>query len=134
MIKRQLAIFLIVGVITVIIDFTFYSSLVRVFEVNIDASKAAGFLSGTLFSYFANKFWTFNRDAHASGSVWRFGALYAATLITNIYVNALMIEFFNSNAASIQLSFILATAVSATLNFLGMKYFVFRKKAMPEKI
>ena len=128
MIKRELAIFLIVGALTVLIDFTVYRVLVQLFTVNIDVAKAAGFLNGTLFAYFANKSCTFSRKTPALGSAWRFAILYTVTLIANISVNALALRFFTLDAASIQFAFIFATGVSAVLNFLGMKYFVFKSQ------
>lgn len=130
MIKRELAIFLIVGALTVLIDFAVYRLLVQLFTVNIDVAKAAGFLNGTLFAYFANKSWTFSRKAHALGSAWRFAILYTVTLIANISVNALALRFFTLDTSSIQFAFIFATGVSAVLNFLGMKYFVFKSQTV----
>lgn len=126
MIKRELAIFLFVGTLTVLIDFVSYRSLV-VFEVMaIDMAKATGFLIGTLFSYFTNRFWTFGQKRHLPGSAWRFAVLYASTLGANVLINSLALKLFADENWPIQLAFLVATGVSASLNFLGMKFFVFR--------
>ena len=105
--KRELAIFLAVGAST-------------------------GFLAGTLFAYFANRFWTFGHKSHIPGSAWRFSALYVSTLGANVLINALALKLLADVATSIQLAFLLATGVSACLNFLGMKLFVFRPIPAPE--
>lgn len=126
MIKRELSIFLIVGLSTVLIDFISYRGLIGFQVMEIDLAKATGFLVGTLFAYFANRFWTFGHKPHVSGSVWRFSALYASTLGANVLINALALRLLADAAAAIQLAFLFATGVSACLNFLGMKFFVFK--------
>jgi len=132
MIKRELAIFLIVGVSTVLVDFISYRGLIGFQVMEVDMAKAAGFLVGTLFAYFANRFWTFGHDPHVPGSVWRFSALYASTLGANVLTNALVLKLLADMAIAIQLAFLLATGVSACLNFLGMKLFVFKPIPAPE--
>ena len=132
MIKRELAIFLIVGVSTVIVDFISYRGLIGFQVMEVDMAKAAGFLVGTLFAFFANRFWTFGHNPHVPGSVWRFSALYASTLGANVLTNALVLKLLADMAIAIQLAFLLATGVSACLNFLGMKLFVFKPIPAPE--
>ena len=132
MIKRELAIFLIVGMSTVLVDFISYRGLIGFQVMEVDMAKAAGFLVGTLFAYFANRFWTFGHNPHVPGSVWRFSALYASTLGANVLTNALVLKLLADMAIAIQLAFLLATGVSACLNFLGMKLFVFKPIPAPE--
>jgi putative flippase GtrA len=132
MIKRELAIFLVVGAATVLVDFISYRGLIGLQVMEVDTAKATGFLVGTLFAYFANRFWTFDRKSHVPGSGWRFSALYASTLGVNVLINAFALKLLADVAASIQLAFLLATGVSACLNFLGMKLFVFRSIPAPE--
>lgn len=126
MIKRELAIFLIVGVSTVLVDFISYRGLIGFQVMEVDMAKATGFLVGTLFAYFANRFWTFGHRPHVPGSAWRFSALYASTLGANVLINALALRLLADVAFAFQLAFLLATGVSASLNFLGMKLFVFK--------
>jgi putative flippase GtrA len=133
MIKRELTIFLIVGSLTVLVDFIIYRGLVFVQWLNVDMAKAVGFLAGTVFAYFANRFWTFGHKQSSAGSAWRFAVLYTATLAVNVYVNAFALDKLDSLTAAVHTAFILATGVSATLNFLGMKLFVFRVVAPPQK-
>ncbi len=128
MIKRELGIFLIVGSLTVLVDFCTYRGMIWLNMVaDVDTAKAVGFLAGTAFAYFANRFWTFGHN-QVSGSLWRFFTLYGATLLANVLVNALALKIFSDYIAAIHISFLLATGVSATLNFLGMKLFVFKSR------
>jgi putative flippase GtrA len=161
MIKRELAIFLIVGTLTVMIDFLTYRGLVWAQLLSVDSAKGLGFLTGTLFAYFANRFWTFGHKAHAVGSAWRFIFLYTLTLSANVFVNSLLIFFLPTQLPvfvellkeasklimvdrsiveqldvilnkllnkkfTIQIAFLVATITSAVLNFIGMKFFVFK--------
>ena len=126
MIKRELAIFLVVGASTVLVDFISYRSLIGFQVMEVDMAKATGFLNGSLFAYFTNRFWTFGHKLHIPGSPTRFSALYASTLAANVLINALVLKLLTNVEAAIQLAFLLATGVSACLNFLGMKLFVFR--------
>lgn len=126
MIKRELVIFPIVGASTVLIDFISYRGLIGFHVMEVDMAKATGFLIGTLFAYFANRFWTFGHKTLAPGSAWRFSALYASTLGANVLINALALKLLADVATAFQLAFLLATGVSACLNFLGMKLFVFK--------
>ena len=132
MIKRELAIFLIVGVSTVLVDFISYRGLIGFQVMEVDMAKAISFLVGTLFAYFANRFGTFGHNPHVPGSVWRFSVLYASTLGANVLINALALKLLADMTIAIQLSFLLATVVSACLNFLGMKLFVFKPIPVPE--
>ena len=91
MTRREITIFLVVGTLTVLVDFLTYRSLVWVALVSVELAKATGFLTGTVFAYFANRLWTFGHKTHAAGSVWRFAFLYAATLGVNVFVNSLML-------------------------------------------
>jgi len=128
MIKRELGIFLIVGLLTVLIDFWVYRGLVGVGVIGVDIAKGIGFLTGTLFAYFANRFWTFGHKSHAPGSVWRFVLLYLSTLMANVVINALALKVMADIMAAVPMAFLLATGVSASLNFLGMKFFVFNSR------
>ena len=132
MIRRELATFLIVGGLTVLVDFLSYRVLIgfEVFDTNM--AKASGFLIGTLFAYFGNRFWTFGHKPHMPGSAWRFAILYAGTLGANVLVNSFALILFANTIAAIQLAFLVATGVSVCLNFLGMKFFVFRMRTLLE--
>lgn len=126
MIKRELAIFLIVGATTVLVDFVSYRGLIGFDVMAVDMAKTTGFLVGTLFAYFANRSWTFGHKLHVPGSAWRFAILYAGTLGANVVINAYALKLLADTASAIQLAFLIATGASACLNFLGMKLVVFK--------
>ncbi len=126
MLKKELPVFIIVGLLTVLVDFLVYRLLVIFDIANVDLAKAIGFVAGTVFAYFANRFWTFSHKEHAPGSPWKFVVLYGCSLVVNVWVNAGALNVFGQRTGAVQIAFLIATAVSASLNFLGMKFFVFR--------
>lgn len=132
MIKRELAIFVVVGTLTVLVDYLSYRGMVEFEIMAVDMAKATGFLIGTLFAYFSNRFWTFGHKPHLPGSAWRFAVLYASTLGANVLINSLALKLFADEIAATPLAFLVATGVSASLNFLGMKLFVFRPSPSSE--
>lgn len=128
MIKREASVFLVVGVLTVVIDFCTYRLLLWSGILDVVTAKTAGFLTGTVFAYLANRLWTF-RHAQSGGSIARFALLYACTLGLNVCINSSVLHLVGSGQAAIGAAFMLATGSSAVLNFLGMKFFVFKTSA-----
>lgn len=122
MMRRELARFLVVGSLTVLVDLIAYRSVLASGLAAVAAAKAAGFLAGTVFAYFANRAWTFGHADAAPGSALRFALVYCATLLANVAVNAAVL----AQGTGTTPAFLAATAVSAVLNFAGMKYLVFR--------
>ena len=126
MIRREIVIFLIVGTLTVLIDFMTYRLLLWPGVFGIDFSKGIAFIAGTVFAYFANRSWTFGFKGRSVGTAMRFILLYSLTLGVNVSVNALMLKVMEEVIGAFYHAFLIATGVSAILNFVGMKFFVFR--------
>lgn len=133
MIKRELSIFLVVGCLTVALDFMVYRGLSHFFLCDISLAKAIGFIGGCIFAYLANRFWTFKQQSTRSGSLWRFTLVYAVGLVANVLINQGVLSSWDSPAA-LYVAFLVATGVSATLNFMGMKWFVFTQHAFVSSI
>ena len=118
-------VFLVVGSITVGIDLLTYRILLWL-GVEIWISKTISFITGTIFAYFSNKIWTFDRAEGGTKRAAGFLVLYGTTLLLNVLVNALVIHILGRGEVGLALGFLAATGTSATLNFLGMKFLVFR--------
>jgi putative flippase GtrA len=134
MIRKELAIFLVVGGLTVMTDYLTYRGIVWTGLLETNLAKGGGFVTGTVFAYFANRLWTFGTRAHAAGSSWRFAALYTLTLFLNIYTNSLMLNSLSGLSYPVPAAFLIATGLSATINFLGMKHFVFVSTRQAEAV
>ena len=132
MVNRQIRRFLVVGSLTVLVDLASYRLCLET-GLPVPLAKTIGFLTGTIFAYFVNRFWTFqSQRSHAA--LFKFLLLYLSTLLTNVGVNQIVFEAVPAGERGQLFAFVVATSVSATLNFLGMKYIVFRKKGISEDI
>jgi len=126
MIKREITIFSLVGSLSIIIDYSIYSSLIWFEIAGIEVAKSLGFFVGAFFAYFANRYWTFRNKSVSDGSIWRFVTVYATNLIINVIVNSLIINIVNCGCYKIELAFLISTAISASFNFIGMKILIFK--------
>lgn len=112
--------FLIIGSITVGVDYVTYLSLLWL-TVPVAPAKAVGFICGAVFAFFANREITFAAAGRSYASL-RFGAVYLISLAVNVGVNNLVLTALPGGR---EIAFLAATALSAALNFVGMKLFVF---------
>jgi len=126
MIRREAIIFLFVGSATVVTDLAVYDLLLWSEVVDTHLAKGISFVMGLLLSYTANRTLTFGHANHKPGSLGRYLFVYAITLAVNVVVNAVMLTILAQMSSALVFAFIVATGASATLNFLGMKFFVFR--------
>jgi putative flippase GtrA len=118
--------FLLVGSMTVAIDFSVYFFLLIIAGFDTGVSKGIGFSSGTFFAYFANRNFTFNSPVKGFFIFSLFWALYITTLTINIGTNELGLLILGESDVGILLSLFIATGLSALLNYIGMKFIVFR--------
>ncbi len=118
--KAELARFLIVGLATVGIDYSIYTVLLWA-GVVVSLAKGISFVGGAVFAFYTNREFTFAAVGHKHAG-FRFGALYIVSLAVNIIVNRLMLALL---AGQIFPAFLVATAISAAMNFFGMRHFVF---------
>lgn len=128
--RKQIGRFLIVGATTVLIDFLTYRLLIWL-GLFIWISKAIGFITGTIFAYFANKTWTFQAKVGGKKVFAKFLFVYFTNLCVNVSVNSGVVVFWGREEIALWSAFVIATACSATLNFLGMKFLVFDQKRIP---
>ena len=124
LIEYEVARFLIVGGTTVLIDLIFYFILIYM-GFDTPLSKGVSFSVGTIFAYFANRNYTFQSSM---GGFFRFTVfilLYLSTLAVNVVSNEIVIKLTSQINSSLMIAFLIATSLSATLNFIGMKYIIF---------
>lgn len=128
--RGQLARFLVVGLTATGIDFAVYRGLLALGSA-IHPAKGLGFVTGALFAYFANRAITFQLGrGWRQDEVLRFVKVYAGALAANVAVNFLVLNLIGRSEVGIGLAFVVATGVSAALNFVGMKLFVFNDRVV----
>jgi len=118
--------FLIIGFITVFIDLTVYFLLINL-SVETLFSKGISFSIGAIFAYFANRAYTFKSNIKGLVRFFIFLILYLSTLLLNVSSNEIILSFLSHYNFALIIAFIIATSLSAVLNFVGMKYVVFYK-------
>ena len=126
-ISKPISYFLIVGIFTVFIDYSVYTFLNNLISNN-SLAKIVGFLSGTIFSFLANRSITFKNQNNILGQLIIFFFLYSTTLIINVVINKNLLNWLFDYNYKVHISFIVATSVTAIINFTGMKYLVFINK------
>ena len=125
LLEYEVARFLIVGGTTVFIDLICYFILIYIgFDTSL--SKGVSFSVGTVFAYFANRNYTFQSSIGGFFRFTGFTLLYLSTLIVNVVSNEIVLKFTSHINGSLIIAFLIATSLSATLNFIGMKYIVFK--------
>ncbi len=120
--KKQIFRFLIAGFSAVGTDFFTYHLLILILSKSI--AKGISFILGTIVAYLINKYWTFEKKEKSYSEMVKFMFLYLFTLSVNVGINKIFIML----NASINIAFLFATATSATLNFIGQKWWVFAEK------
>ena len=125
LLKNEINRFLLVGITTVIIDLSAYSFLLFL-ELDTYISKGISFNIGALFAFYANKNFTFKSNTKSPFKFILFLILYLATLSVNVSLNEKILSYIGKSDMSLFIAFVIATAMSATINFLGMKYIVFK--------
>lgn len=125
-VRGQLSRFLLVGSLTVLLDLAVYVALLRL-NINVDIAKGGSFIAGTVFAYLANRHWTFAARGGWQRFV-KFIVLYLSTLIVNVGINQAVLMYMKGwmPEFAVGSAFLLATAISATMNFIGMRFFVFQ--------
>jgi putative flippase GtrA len=122
--QRQIARFLVIGGLTVLLDLAVYGGLLTL-GMAVGPAKALGFIAGTAFAYVANRIVTFDNADGGAATIGRFLAVYAVNLCINVAVNSLILVAAGRTDTTLALAFLIATGTSAALNFLGMKFWVF---------
>lgn len=120
---KEILHFLVGGGSAVCTDYMVYKLLMLI-GMGCNPSKAISFVCGSIVGFIINKLWTFNSKKFRKDEVYKYIALYTCTAIINMVINRLVLSMF-----SLELfSFLCATGVSTILNFLGQKYFVFKRR------
>lgn len=130
MIHKELMLFIIIGILTICLDYVSYYAILMLLHPSLYLAKASGFITGSLFSYLANRFLTFSHNHPAPGSLIRFSLVYIATLFINVITNNLIYNAMTESIYALQIAFIVSTFISASINFIGMKLFAFKEQSI----
>lgn len=144
--KKQVIKFGLIGVLAVLTDLACYYLFLQVFTENITTeysneaiAKTLSFLCGMVVTYSLNKIWTWKQRNRSSKRLVKFMLLYGFSLVLNVATNSAALYALYAAKGLLNvpfkyfIAFVCATGVSALVNFVGQKYWVF-KDATPAEI
>lgn len=147
--QKQIIKYTLIGITAVLLDLVVYYVLSYFYPLWIGTAKAIGFIVGSIYTFYFNKFWTWRQKSRANVSQWsKFLLIYTASMFINIAVNHLALELIPPYDIFVKLirpnqsewfsffaqlnklvAFFFATLASAVWNFMGQKYWVFSASA-----
>lgn len=124
--------FIVVGIMNTLIGMAAMFIAYNVFHLGYWLSSAMDYIIGSIFSYFANKYFTFKAEKKSAKEVVRFvvnifvcyGLAYG---IAKPAMGVLLADVELSVSIFEQISMIFGMCIFVLLNYFGQKFFVFRK-------
>jgi len=137
--QKQMIKFTLIGILAVVVDLICYYILLNLLPEklltiisNEAFAKAISFICGMTVTYTLNKFWTWKQNNHSRKRIVKFALLYGLSLIINVVVNSVLLFVLHEYESLFDLpykyfiAFVGATGVSASINFIGQKFWVFK--------
>ncbi len=110
--------FAVTGIAGTILDFLAFN-LVLLLSGNPVISRGVGYVFGTLWAFFVNRSWVFNSKNGISSLV-PFLLLYGSSGLVAVAIQSLLAT------SGIFLAYLISLLVASVMNFLGMRFLVFR--------
>jgi putative flippase GtrA len=120
--KKELIGFLVGGGTAVLVDYSTYYLLMSM-GVSVSLSKAISYVLGAAVGFVINKFWAFDSKQFSLREIGSYIILYAISALANTMTNAFALMIISWKI----FAFLCATGVSTIINFLGQKFYVFKK-------
>jgi putative flippase GtrA len=122
--RGQIARFLVVGGIAVLIDTGTYLALLKTTALSAPVAKRLSFAVGAVWGFFANKYFTFGQPGLSVREPMMFTVVYLVGWLANSAVHDLVLQLGGHRLVAL----LGATAVSTCTNFAGQKWLVFRSR------
>ena len=126
---KNFFIFFLVGCLAFSTDILIYFTLLQ-FSWSSISAKAISFCFGVGVGYILNSFFTFNGSQLIKQELYKYILVYSISLIVNILINEFILSLLDISPWSryaFIIAVIFATTVSLFMNFLGLRYYVFKK-------
>jgi len=124
-ISSKFIIFLMGGVLSFSLDWISFLIMITFFGIEFNISKLISFLLGTLFAFYFNSRFTFRKNLYII-NFYKFLSIYFFSMIINILIFS---QFSSRGLPNLELrifmGLLIATTASASMNYFGIKYFVF---------
>jgi len=124
-ISSKFIIFLMGGVLSFSLDWISFLIMITFFGIEFNISKLISFLLGTLFAFYFNSRFTFRKNLYII-NFYKFISIYFFSMTINILIFS---QFSSRDLPNLELrifmGLLIATTASASMNYFGIKYFVF---------
>jgi putative flippase GtrA len=121
-VSKQAIRFILVGICSTIISYSTFLVFLRIFGLHYLIANISGFISSIGFSYYCNQNWTF--DSKGSKSFTKYISFYLNSLVLGSILLRIFVEFFGLIP---EIANLLAISITTCVNFLGIKFLVFKK-------
>jgi putative flippase GtrA len=111
--------FALTGIAGTILDFLAFN-LVLVLTGHPALARGIGYVFGTLWAFFLNRSWVF-KSQNGLSSLIPFLALYGSSGFVAVAIQSVLNE-----SLGVFLAYLLSLAVASVMNFVGMRFLVFR--------
>lgn len=137
MIKKIFALeqsrFILVGIMNTIIGTSVMFIAYNLFGLGYWISSALNYIIGSIFSYFANKYFTFKSEKKSGEEIVRFTinivvCYFIAYGVAKPAINILLGSLNLKISLLEQAGMLLGMCIFIVINFLGQKFFVFKKE------
>jgi len=126
-ISSKFIIFLMGGVLSFSLEWISFLIMITFFGIEFNISKLISFLLGTLFAFYFNSRFTFRKNLYII-NFYKFLSIYFFSMTINILIFS---QFSSRDLPNLELrifmGLLIATTASASMNYFGIKYFVFNR-------
>lgn len=128
---KKIVLYCFTGGVATLIDLIFFN-IFFFLTSGFVISRIGGILISIAFNFTFNRNVTFQaRHTKAHHQLWKFFIVYGISMTANVLVGKLVLSFLNSSTLSANIAAISGLAVSIPLGFLGLMFWVFRNKPVP---
>jgi putative flippase GtrA len=92
--------------------------------IPVEYAKTISYVAGMIFGFFCNRFFTFRSTTAMTRDALYFLGLYVTSLGFNVAINSVVLFVLPQY---VTFAFMCATSVSIVTNYLGQKFFIYKK-------
>lgn len=120
--KKELTTYILIGVASVFVDYISYLGFVSFFSTSL--AKTFSYIAGMVVGFVCNRYFTFKSTNRVHRDAFFFVIVYVGSLLLNVTINEAVLFL---SPSSITIAFMTATGTSVVTNYLGQKFWVYRK-------
>lgn len=120
--KKELITYIIIGIASVSVDYISYLGFVSFLPTSF--AKTFSYIAGMVVGFVCNRYFTFKSTNKVHRDAFFFVIVYVGSLLLNVVINEAVLFL---SPSSMTIAFMLATGTSIITNYLGQKFWVYRK-------